>query len=132
MTLATSSRKVIDGRVQIVLGLMEADLRNRWRVEELARAVNLSYSGLRHLIAKETGYSPLQHLQKMRMNRAKELLTSTQLTIDQISLDLGWQDRSHFERAFKRDFQITPAKFRSRYNMEPQNVKTAIKQPFWP
>jgi transcriptional regulator GlxA family with amidase domain len=102
----------MDHRVEIVLLVMNDNLHNPASLEELARLVHLSASGLRHLISKETGQSPIQHLREMRMKKATELLTSTWLSIDQIVLKVGWQDRSHFEREFKRLYLITPVQFR--------------------
>jgi transcriptional regulator GlxA family with amidase domain len=102
----------MDHRVEIVLLVMNDKLHNPPSLEELARLVHLSASGLRHLISKETGQSPVQHLREMRMKKATELLTSTWLSIDQIVLKVGWQDRSHFEREFKRLYLITPVQFR--------------------
>jgi transcriptional regulator GlxA family with amidase domain len=104
----------MDHRIEIVLLVMNDNLHKPAALEELAKLVHLSASGLRHLIRKETGQSPIQHLREMRMKKAIELLTSTWLSIDQIVLKVGWQDRSHFEREFKRLYVLTPVQFRRR------------------
>src|SRR5690242_11610678 len=92
----------MDIRVRYLLSFMETNLERNILLSELASLTRLSNSRLRHLLKTETGLSPKQTLSNLRLSRAKVLLEETPLSIDQIALKVGWQDRSHFERRFKR------------------------------
>ena len=48
------------------------------------------------------------------MDQARDLLEGTWLSVQQIVLQVGLQDRSHFEREFKRFYGLTPAQHRAR------------------
>ena len=91
-----------DIRVQLVIEIMHQNFASDLAWSELASRVGLSQSRLRHLFTAQTGMSPQQVFAQLRLTRAKELLATTELTIEQVALRVGWQDRSHFERRFKQ------------------------------
>lgn len=93
--------------------------------DEAADFVNLSASRLRHIFTLETGVSPAQYLRRLRMEQAKELLESTWLSVLQIVLRVGLQDRSHFERQLKRLYGLTPAQHRARSRLTILAKETA-------
>jgi transcriptional regulator GlxA family with amidase domain len=68
----------MDARVRAVINLMSHLLADGPSIPLLARKVNLSAPRLRQLFRKETGCSPRQFLQSLRMQRAESLLESTQ------------------------------------------------------
>jgi len=80
---------------------------------KISELVSLSESRLRHLFTAQTGNSPCKYSVKLRLSRAKTLLADDRLSISQIGLRLGWQERSHFERCFKDHYGLTPAKYRN-------------------
>jgi AraC family transcriptional regulator of arabinose operon len=104
----------MDARIQVVLAVMKNGLDRNRSVDEAACFVNLSPSRLRHLFTLETGISPARYLRMLRMEQAKDLLESTSLSILEIVLRVGLQDRSHFEREFKNLYGLTPAQHRAR------------------
>ena len=112
------SKKVatMDVRVQTLIDFMQQNLDNgkRLGLPEMARIVGLSVSRFRCLFAIETGISPKAFLRKLRLTRAKDLLAEDRLSIDEVAMKLGWQDRSHFERRFKQLHGMTPARYRNR------------------
>lgn len=58
------------------------------------------------------GMSPMEYIQELRINKSKELLLNTDLTILQIGESVGYKHNSSFTRAFKNIEQITPKDFR--------------------
>lgn len=102
-----------DIRVQVAVDFMNSNLGKHFTLSEIARLVNLSDSRFRHLFAGETGMSPRACLRQLRLAHAKALLAENRLSIDEIALKVGWQERSHFERQFKRLYGITPAQYRN-------------------
>lgn len=104
----------MDRRIVKILGLISQDLSKRVSLASLARSVNLSPSRLRALCRLELGCSLLQHIRLMRLQRAQLLLDSTQMTIKEITVAVGWSDCSHFVRDFERAFGTSPMRYRNR------------------
>jgi two-component system response regulator YesN len=102
----------MDRRVQQVILLMEEDIRKSLTLEEWAQIVNLSPSHLYHLFKSETGETPSRYLKTLRMQRAKELLETTFLTVKEIVTATGISDGSHFVRDFKKQYTMTPTQYR--------------------
>jgi transcriptional regulator GlxA family with amidase domain len=62
-----------------------------------------------------TGYTPIEYVQTLRIEEAKHLLESTEVAIDDIGEQVGYQDPASFRRIFKRMTGITPARYRQRF-----------------
>jgi transcriptional regulator GlxA family with amidase domain len=62
-----------------------------------------------------TGYSPVEYVQILRVEEAKQLLESTDQPTDEVALAVGYQDQAFFRRLFKRRTGITPARYRQRF-----------------
>src|SRR5688572_8226364 len=63
----------------------------------------------------ETGMSPIQYLRSVRMERARELLQTSFLSVREIARQAGLGDHSHFSRDFKRTYGSTPTLNRNRF-----------------
>ena len=75
-----------------------------------------------------TGYTPIEYVQTLRIEEAKQLLEATDLQTDQISTEVGYDDPASFRRLFKRITGITPARYRQRFrSIAPQQNKTLGK-----
>ncbi len=110
----------MDQRVQIVIALIEEDLRRELSLDDLAKSVNLSASRLRHLFTTETGTSPAQYLKSIRIRKAKEMLETTFLSVKQIMSLVGFVDRKHFACDFKKTYGTSPTEYRKLYfNAKP-------------
>ena len=79
----------------------------------IARQVNLSPSRLRHLFKKETGKTPAQFLKSLRLKQAALLLSTTFLSVKEISNRVGISNTSHFVREFKKIYGLAPTTYRS-------------------
>src|SRR5689334_11310398 len=82
-------------------------------VSALARAVNLSSSYLTKLFRAHVGQSPAQYDKTIRLERARELVLSSSLSVKEIMVKVGWRDPSHFSREFKRRHGVAPSRLRS-------------------
>ena len=83
-------------------------------VGDVLRAVPLSRSTLERRYEKILGRSPKQDILRFRLNRAKQLLTETSLTLDAIAEKVGLEHTEYLGRIFKKKFGLTPARFRAR------------------
>ncbi|MFA7174090.1 MAG: AraC family transcriptional regulator [Kiritimatiellia bacterium] len=81
-------------------------------IDQLAREARLSSTLLIDQFKQITGLPPCQFQLACRMERAKHLLTTTELPITRIAFDLGFCASQHFSGHFKRAFGITPTAWR--------------------
>jgi AraC-like DNA-binding protein len=93
---------------------MKEHLREAPQITTLAEVVNLSRSHYTMLFHRVTGYSPLRYLNHLRMQRAVQLLNSTNLSIKEISDQLGFSDQFYFSRAFSKMHGHAPSEHRRR------------------
>jgi AraC family transcriptional regulator, arabinose operon regulatory protein len=110
----------MEPRIHKAICLMTVDLGREVSLNELAQALNLSASRLRHLFKYETGVSPLQYLKLQRMQRAKELLEATFLNVKEVMLQVGVKDKSSFVRDFKKLYGLSPSRYRVQYLIAKQ------------
>lgn len=119
----------MDPRVQKTIRIMEEYLDRDQSVQELARSVNLSTGRLSHLFKAATGISPIQYLGRLRMERARELLETTFLSVKEVKNRVGVNDDSHFVRDFKKRYGMRPAQHRACYlgaQMNHQEIHGAL------
>lgn len=82
-------------------------------IKEHAKKIGVSESYFQHLYTDYFGISFQQDLIKMRIDRAKYTLVTTDLSIEQIAILCGYASEVHFYRQFKAVTGITPAKYRA-------------------
>jgi AraC-like DNA-binding protein len=78
----------------------------------IADKVNLSHNYLSDLLKKETGRSAKDHINDFLVEKAKNLLLSTEDSVSEIAYDLGFNYPHYFSRLFKNKTGITPQKYR--------------------
>jgi len=79
------------------------------RVVELA---NIPERTLKRRFKIATGSSLIERLQDLRVEAAKQLLEASTMPVDEISVDVGYEDASFFRRLFKRRTGLTPSQYR--------------------
>ncbi|SMB99068.1 two-component system, response regulator YesN [Thermanaeromonas toyohensis ToBE] len=82
-------------------------------VEDVARAVGISPAHLSRLFKQELGRTVIEYLTLVRLEQAKLLLRKGDLTLEEISRRVGYNDVAYFSRVFKREVGVTPGIFRS-------------------
>lgn len=104
-------------RVAKSVEFMRDQLREPLPITTLAAVVNLSRSHYTTLFRRVTGYAPLQYLNHLRMQCAVQLLDTTDLSIKEISDQIGFSDQFYFSRAFRKMYGHAPSEHRRRYNL---------------
>lgn len=61
-----------------------------------------------------------KYIKKVRMEKAKDLLLNTPLSVKEISKRVGYSSDSYFCKSFFKDFEITPDKFRNQNTIIPE------------
>jgi len=107
-----------DIRISHLVALIEARFDAPCGVDLLARTVNMSPSYLTRLFREQTGRSPASFVREVRLRRAYELVQTTFLSIKEVMAAVGWNDPSHFSRAFKRRFGVSPQGLREALQRE--------------
>ena len=87
---------------------LESDL----TIQQIAEELGVSYSNLRKLFKEHTGLSPAPYQQELRLLRAKELLTTTELSIKEIAYRLNFESPDYFSAKFKAKMGIKPSEVR--------------------
>lgn len=83
-------------------------------VSAMADRSGLSERSFTRRFSKATGYTPVEYVQALRIEEAKQLLETEDLAIEAISAAVGYEDPTFFRRLFKRRAGVTPAQYRRR------------------
>ena len=81
-------------------------------VEDMANRCNLDRSYFGKVFKDMIGQSPQDFLIRYRMSKATSLLTSTSLSIGDISVQVGYPNQLHFSRAFRNIYGMSPRQYR--------------------
>ena len=73
-----------------------------------AKACNISESGFRQMFFKQYGISPLQYRNRLRINRARELLEYDNCTVAEAAYASGFENLGYFCRSYKKHMGETP------------------------
>jgi TolB-like protein/AraC-like DNA-binding protein len=92
-------------------------------VSELASALNMSRSNLLRKIKKQTELSASQFIRKIRLDKAKELLSVSDMTVSEISYEVGFSNSSYFIKCFREEFGFPPGESRKHSKEEEHNEK---------
>lgn len=84
----------------------------RWIADQL----NVSKGYLASMLKTLTGLNTQQHIHEKLIEKAKEKLSTTDLTVSEIAYELGFEHSQSFSKLFKSKTQQTPLEFRSRFN----------------
>ena len=94
------------------LNLLHKDPADPWTVSDLARRIGLSRTRLAERFRHFLGESPMAYLAQWRLKLGAEMLQSTEDSVAQVALAVGYGSEAAFNRAFKREFACPPAQFR--------------------
>ncbi len=81
-------------------------------IQQIAEELGVSYSNLRKLFKEHTGLSPATYQQELRLLRAKELLSTTELSIKEIAYRLNFESPDYFSAKFKAKMGLKPSEVR--------------------
>lgn len=100
---------------QKAIRYMRRNLDKKINIEELARHVFLSHSGLLWKFKQDLNMTPTKYLYLLRMERAKQLLLGFPYSITEISEMCGYQNPYYFTNEFRRYYKTNPSEFRKQY-----------------
>lgn len=108
-----SSRSPGDERVrQALIRLENFPFHQGFSEGDLARECGLSVNQLNRLFKRETGDSPFQYYDRLRLERARHALSETAMQVKEIAYELGFSSSPHFTNWFKQRVGVSPSRFR--------------------
>lgn len=81
-------------------------------IAELASKLGIAYSHFRRQFTRHTGYAPWAYVLRLRLLRARRVLATEQLSLEEIARQLGFSSAFHFSAAFKKAFGDSPTLWR--------------------
>jgi len=100
-------------RLRTVLDHIHTHLEDSLTVVELAGMVSMSPQHFANLFRQSTGLAPHRYVLGRRIERAQHLLSTTDLSLSEITLESGFASQSHFTDVFHRMLGTTPRRYRS-------------------
>jgi len=103
---------VRDSEVGQALALLHRKPASPWTIASLSKEVEMSRSALAERWRRFLSETPMAYLTQWRLQLSAQMLTSTHSSVAQIAAEVGYESESSFNRTFKREFNLPPAKFR--------------------
>ena len=110
----------IDERITWTVSQIDKRLADPLDVTDLATSVNLSPSRFAFLFRRDMGMSPARFVRARRLDRARELLETTFLSVKEVMVSVGFNDASHFTREFRRHHGLGPRDWRTARRARPK------------
>ncbi|MCA0453730.1 MAG: AraC family transcriptional regulator [Chloroflexi bacterium] len=101
--------------IEKTLLLFSQNIAKNWSIRELSYGFGLTTPYYIRLFKRQMGESPLSYLSNMRARRAAQLLLHSETSINQIALDIGWNDPGYFSRRFRHYFGVSPREYRQKH-----------------
>lgn len=98
--------------VEKAVAYIQANLRITLTIEQISSRLFVSESKLRTVFQKETGVPVGQYIDSLVLQKAQQLLRQSNLSIGEISSQLGFCDQFYFSRRFKEKLGLTPSAYR--------------------
>lgn len=114
--------------VNKAINYIQSNYQEMMTVTQIASYLGLNRSYLTTLFKKELNLSPQEFLLQYRMMRAEDLLTSTDLPINQIAYSCGYSNQLSFSKAFSNTHAMPPRDYRKAKNLKNNTRNT--KEPF--
>lgn len=83
-------------------------------LDEVSRAVNISPYYFSKIFKEGTGQNFIEYLTSVRIEKSKELLSTTEYTMKEICTICGYSDPNYFSRSFKKNVGVTPTEYKNR------------------
>ena len=101
-----------DPQISAAVALIRDQPARQWTVQALAKRVGMSRTGFSSRFRVAVGESPMRHLARHRLGQAAGYLTTTRLSVDAIARRTGYGSSAALSKAFKREFETSPGKYR--------------------
>ena len=109
---AVVTRHALDGVVRRAMLMIEQKLVQPDSIAAISAMLGVSTRQLERRFARDIGMTPIEYRLRLRLERAKWLVQSTDISLTDIGIECGFGDCSHFSRVFTHRFRIGPSRYR--------------------
>ena len=103
-------------RLNSIINYINSNITQPITIDSLAERFEYNQKYIFNLFKSHLNISPLQYIIQQKMNTAKNLLLSTDNTVEAIALSLSYDNPQYFMRLFKKTFGYTPSQYRNMYS----------------
>ena len=112
--IAAKPKAMTDSAVMKAKTYIDGNYGRDLSLDEVSKAVDISPYYFSKLFKEETGENFIEYLTKVRISRAKELLTDPNVSIKEVCASSGYSDPNYFSRIFKKYEGVTPSEYREK------------------
>ncbi|EDS78019.1 transcriptional regulator [Clostridium novyi A str. 4552] len=105
-----------------VIEYIDNNFKNDITLKDVANCVNFSSSYLSKLFKKEMGINFNRYITKIRINKAKELLINSTISVNEIAFSVGYNEPNYFCKVFKKIVKMTPSEYRTKAKFYHKNI----------
>lgn len=92
------------------------DLTYPWQIQDLSKIAGMNPRTFFRKMKLELKMTPKKYLEKLRIQKAKHMLTQRKLKIADLGFHCGYEDLSHFQKVFKKNVGMSPGEYRNRFH----------------
>lgn len=111
-TDATIDRVITNTFAADAVAYMHNHIREKISIEALSKHLGFTHIQFTRLFSKEMGKPPVVYLTELRVNKAKRLLTETNMSIADIAKECGFENQFYLHNRFKKTFGMSPSVYR--------------------
>ncbi|MCF5232154.1 MULTISPECIES: GlxA family transcriptional regulator [unclassified Pseudomonas] len=104
-----------DGEILRVQHWLEQHFAQALVIDDVARRFGFGVRNFKRRFKEATGYTPVGYVQTLRLERAKQMLESTRMTLESITYAVGYEDSNSFRRLFQQRVGMLPAAYRKKF-----------------
>lgn len=109
-----SKEEVSLGVIDNAIKYMQQNLSNTISLDNIAQSAHLSISFFSRKFKKETGYTPIEYFNHLRIQKSCHLLQFSNLRINEVAMEIGIADPFYFSRLFKQQMGVSPIIYRKK------------------
>ena len=103
------------GAVSPAINYIQNNFNSQISIGTLADLCAMSQATFRRLFKETTGKSPVKYINSFKIEKSKELLKSSEITIDDITDSLSFYDKAYFCKVFKNVVGVSPSEYRRHF-----------------
>jgi transcriptional regulator GlxA family with amidase domain len=114
----SGQKKHLDEPIKEAQEYIESNYENKLNIEQISDQVHLNNRSFLRRFKKATSNTPLEYIQRVRVEAAKKKLESTTNTIMEVMFSAGYNDEKAFRTMFKKHSGLSPKEYQRKYNRE--------------